>query len=216
MLPPINARAGASGADTIGASASQWPPAAAPQPEQFCRGSPARDSGPWPVAPIVTANGAGDQGDQRIPPAPPELASRVYPAEESRRGGPPWFGAWAPPAVTSVRDRLGPLGQASGRRGRAKSKRRPRRLTTAAKAARTCQNPAMAWGLLAQSEAPEPLLPEGSSWDWLLSLGVAFVVVAVLVAVAIYVVRSRRLAAQAIAEVEQLRSSLRYSSGRPL
>ena len=74
----------------------------------------------------------------------------------------------------------------------------------------------MAWHLLAQSEAPKPILPERSSWDWLLSFGVVFVVVAVLVAVAIYVVRSRRLAAQAIAEVGDLRSSLRESSGRPL
>jgi len=66
--------------------------------------------------------------------------------------------------------------------------------------------------LLAQAEAPEPLLPESGSWQWLLPLGVAFVVAAVLLAVAIYVVRSRRLAAQAIAEVDELRSFLRGPS----
>jgi len=67
---------------------------------------------------------------------------------------------------------------------------------------------AMVWLLFAQSEAPAPLLPEDSSWDWLLSVGALLAVVAVLGCVAIYVVRSRRLAAQAISEVRDLRSSM--------
>jgi hypothetical protein len=79
----------------------------------------------------------------------------------------------------------------------------------------TCHNYPVGWGRLAQPEAPMPLLSESSSWDWLLSLGVVLVVVAALVAAAVYVVRSRRLAAHAIAEVDELRSSLCGSSDRP-
>jgi hypothetical protein len=63
----------------------------------------------------------------------------------------------------------------------------------------------MAWLVLAQSEAPEPILPEsGSIWDWLLPVGVGLAVVMVLALFAIYVVRTRRLATQAIAEVRAL------------
>lgn len=66
----------------------------------------------------------------------------------------------------------------------------------------------MLWLVFAQSQAPGPILPEDSSWDWLLSVGVVLAVVAVLGCVAIYVVRSRRLAAQALSEVRDLRSSM--------
>jgi uncharacterized integral membrane protein len=67
----------------------------------------------------------------------------------------------------------------------------------------------MAWLLIAQSEAPEPiLLPGSSSWEWVLPLGVAFVVAALVVALAVYTVRSRRLAIQALAEVDEVRRSL--------
>jgi hypothetical protein len=72
----------------------------------------------------------------------------------------------------------------------------------------TCDTLAMVWLRFAQSQAPDPVLPESSSWDWLLSVGVLVAVVAVLGCVAIYLVRSRRLAAQAISEVRDLRSSM--------
>ena len=65
----------------------------------------------------------------------------------------------------------------------------------------------MAWLLIAQSEAPEPILPESSAWDWLLPVGVVLVAVALMVSLAIYVVRSRRLATLALAGVEQIRGS---------
>jgi hypothetical protein len=45
-------------------------------------------------------------------------ASRVHPADRWGRGGPPPSTRAAIPAVTSVRDRRGSLGQDSGRRGR--------------------------------------------------------------------------------------------------
>jgi hypothetical protein len=66
----------------------------------------------------------------------------------------------------------------------------------------------MAWLLIAQSEAPEPILPESSSWDWVLALGVVLVVAALVVALAVYTVRSRRLAIQALTEVDEVRYSL--------
>ena len=62
----------------------------------------------------------------------------------------------------------------------------------------------MAWLLIAQSEAPAPILPESSAWDWLLPVGVVLVAVALMVSLAIYVVRSRRLATLALAGVEQI------------
>jgi hypothetical protein len=46
-------------------------------------------------------------------------------------------------------------------------------------------------------------------------VGVAVLVVAAFVAVAIYVVKSRRLAAEVIAKVSELRSSLGGSPGQP-
>jgi hypothetical protein len=66
----------------------------------------------------------------------------------------------------------------------------------------------MLWLVFAQSQAPGPILPGESGWDWLLSVSVVLAVVAVLGCVAIYVVRSRRLAAQALSEVRDLRSSM--------
>jgi hypothetical protein len=66
----------------------------------------------------------------------------------------------------------------------------------------------MAWLLIAQSEAPEPILPESSSWDWVLALGVVLVVAALVVALAVYTVRSRRLAIQALTEVDEVHHSL--------
>jgi hypothetical protein len=66
----------------------------------------------------------------------------------------------------------------------------------------------MAWLLIAQSEAPEPVLPESSSWEWVLPVGVVFVVASLVVAFAVYIVRSRRLAPQALIEVDEVRHSL--------
>jgi cytochrome c-type biogenesis protein CcmH/NrfF len=67
----------------------------------------------------------------------------------------------------------------------------------------------MAWLLMiAQSEAPEPLLPESSSWEWVLPVGVVILVGALVVAFAVYTVRSRRLATQALTEVDEVRHSL--------
>lgn len=73
----------------------------------------------------------------------------------------------------------------------------------------------MAWLLIAQSEPPEPLLPESSSWEWFLPVGIVFVVVALVVAFALYTVRSRRLAAQALTEVDEVRRSLGDRFGPP-
>ena len=66
----------------------------------------------------------------------------------------------------------------------------------------------MSWLSIAQSEAPQPILPESSSWEWVLPVGVVFVVTALVVALAVYTVRSRRLATQALAEVDEVRHSL--------
>jgi uncharacterized integral membrane protein len=72
----------------------------------------------------------------------------------------------------------------------------------------------MAWLLIAQSEAPEPILPESTTWQWVLPVGVVFVVAALLVAITVYTVRSRRLATRALAEVNEVRHSLRSGGGR--
>jgi hypothetical protein len=72
----------------------------------------------------------------------------------------------------------------------------------------------MAWLLIAQSEAPEPILPESSTWEWVLPVVVVFVVAALVVAVAFYTVRSRRLAIRALAEVDEVRQSVGSGLGR--
>jgi hypothetical protein len=65
------------------------------------------------------------------------------------------------------------------------------------------------WLVFAPSQAPDPIPPEdSSSWDWLLPVGIALAVVAALGRVAIHLVRSRRLATQALFEVRGLRSSV--------
>ena len=54
----------------------------------------------------------------------------------------------------------------------------------------------MASLFIGQTEAPEPILPESTIGQWLLSVGVLLVVLALVVALGLYTVRSRRLAVQ--------------------
>ena len=65
----------------------------------------------------------------------------------------------------------------------------------------------MAWLLIAQSEAPEPILPESSSWAWLLPVGFVLVAVALVALLAVYTLRSRRLAVRALTEANEVRRS---------
>ena len=63
----------------------------------------------------------------------------------------------------------------------------------------------MPWHALSQAQAPEPLLPEQSATSWVMPLVLALLL-ACCVAVAVYVVRTRRLAAQALQAYEDTES----------
>ena len=64
----------------------------------------------------------------------------------------------------------------------------------------------MPWQALSQAQAPEPLLPEQSATSWVMPLVLALLLLACCVAVAVYVVRTRRLAAQALQAYEHTES----------